>query len=35
MESENFKAKNLSLYMYVYDREKSFRGIKDKVTMLL
>ena len=33
-----FKAKILSLqrllYMYVYDRKKSFRGIKDKVIML-
>ena len=23
------------LYMYVYNRKKSFRGIKDKVIMLL
>ena len=38
MESENSKLKPLSLqrlYMYVYNRKKSFRGIKDKVFMLL
>ena len=33
-----FKAKNFelaTLYMYFYGRKKSFRGIKDKVIMLL
>ena len=38
MESENSRLKPLSLqrlYMYVYNRKKSFRGIKDKVIILL
>ena len=38
MESENSKLKPLGLqrlYMYVYNRKKSFRDIKDKVIMLL
>ena len=33
-----FKAKTFelaTLYMYVYNRKKSFRGIKDKVIILL
>ena len=35
MASENPRLKTLSLQrLYMYDRKKSFRGIKDKVIML-